>query len=1273
MVFVARNLARSLLAVLCLAFISRGVDARVLTPTSAIGFENDFEGCGPGPATQDVTAELQLPDGVWAPRVEGCVTQNFFATGVTAGYLDAISLHFDLTGIAVVAPLKLRVLLRKGAYVDTSWHALRLDPGSFNPTDQDCAAICGSASVFPSRAAWQGWIERAVPMDWVLGSSLDLTMRIWNARVDAVQLEVPTGLSFAVEPSDFTVGAAVSPPVQVRVADDPGNALSGESVTLSLVGPGAPAGGGPVATDATGVATFADLSVSEVGVHQLMAESGSQVPTPSTTFKALDPSAVVCGTVVEDQVLQLSAPTGQNFTAVEFASYGTPTGSCDDLVVGSCHAGSSVAVVEALALGQTSVSIAASNSNFGDPCFGTVKRLSVRLRCGPIIVDTVSVDTTNRVVCGAVHDYEVLQLNAPAGQMFTAVEFASYGTPFGACSDWAIGSCHAESSLAVVEAAALGQTSVSISADPATFFEDPCVGTLKTLAVRLRYGPMPGPLFVVNPTDVVAGQSMVPAVQVRVLDSLANGIPNDDITLDLVGTGSLTGGGTVQTDATGVATFTGLSVDLAGAKTLTATSASYGSVASRPFTVSPGPPAAMAFEVQPTDVQAFGTMVPAVEVKVTDAFGNPLSGVSVSLALSGAGVLTGGGPVVTGSTGVATFGSLTIDESGPMQLVASGAGLTPVTSATFDVTPAPVGEIGLRWSNCEADGGTSNRTSACASNFGQAGAMIGSFVLTRPLTSVVTCEFDVDVTLAGSSVPAWWQLKNPGACRATALSISAFDGASCFDWAGGNASMNIASYTVGALGANSARIHGVCAVPASAGADLVEGTEYTMFRLNISNVNTSNCAGCDLAACISVASVTLAEIDGTRRTMSLPIGGDATRGRVTWQSTVVGDTPCDSAGFAIRTTVVGRGTVGRSRTKLHYPIGSPIELWPIPDPGDRFVAWSGDTTATADTLAIVVTRDRDFTATFARDSGWAAQVQSIQDVPGDEGGRVRVAWRKSPLDSSGLPGLCCYRVERQDPAAPGSPWASAGEVPATTADNYLIEVSSPRDSITGDPALLRYRVVTWAAADTFTWTSNEAEGYSVDNTPPPALEYVTGNIASGTAALFWPASGAADLGHYAVYRAFDGPPPADLEHRIGTTSVAGFNDAPGSFAYYAVTAVDVHGNEGVATPFVPANPADVDSREPPAALTLEAVAPVPARGRVSLTVGLPRAMNLTAVVLDPLGRTIRRLSDGPSPAGWQTLAWDGRDDGGNGVRPGVYFIQIRTPMGRKVARFLMLP
>ena len=89
-------------------------------------------------------------------------------------------------------------------------------------------------------------------------------------------------------------------------------------------------------------------------------------------------NGTVCATVNENGTAVLTAPAGAVFISVDFASYGNPTGSCPDFIMGSCHAATSQTVVEGYLLGKNSAAIPAKNTIFGDPCSGTAKRLYIK-------------------------------------------------------------------------------------------------------------------------------------------------------------------------------------------------------------------------------------------------------------------------------------------------------------------------------------------------------------------------------------------------------------------------------------------------------------------------------------------------------------------------------------------------------------------------------------------------------------------------------------------------------------------------------------------------------------------------------------------------------------------------------------------------------------------------------------------------------------------------------------------------------------------------------
>ena len=84
--------------------------------------------------------------------------------------------------------------------------------------------------------------------------------------------------------------------------------------------------------------------------------------------------AQLCLAMNEGQTASVTAPSGFTFTRVDFTSYGTPGGSCPAWTISGCHSGSRPGNLAASALPRTTISVAATNANFGDPCQGTAKR-----------------------------------------------------------------------------------------------------------------------------------------------------------------------------------------------------------------------------------------------------------------------------------------------------------------------------------------------------------------------------------------------------------------------------------------------------------------------------------------------------------------------------------------------------------------------------------------------------------------------------------------------------------------------------------------------------------------------------------------------------------------------------------------------------------------------------------------------------------------------------------------------------------------------------------
>ncbi|XP_010522389.1 PREDICTED: beta-galactosidase 9 [Tarenaya hassleriana] len=82
-----------------------------------------------------------------------------------------------------------------------------------------------------------------------------------------------------------------------------------------------------------------------------------------------------------------------------------------------------------------------------------------------------------------------MHLHCEEGNVISSIEFASYGTPKGSCQNFSTGRCHSSNSLSIVSEACEGRNSCFVEVSNAAFGNDPCRGTVKTLAVMARCSP----------------------------------------------------------------------------------------------------------------------------------------------------------------------------------------------------------------------------------------------------------------------------------------------------------------------------------------------------------------------------------------------------------------------------------------------------------------------------------------------------------------------------------------------------------------------------------------------------------------------------------------------------------------------------------------------------------------------------------------------------------------------------------------------------------------
>ena len=187
------------------------------------------------------------------------------------------------------------------------------------------------------------------------------------------------------------------------------------------------------------------------------------------------------------------------------------------------------------------------------------------------------------------------------------------------------------------------------------------------------------------PATVTAGATITPPVQVKLEDGGGNGLPGVPVTLS-VNSKKPSTSLTANTDAAGFATFGTLSINAVGVYVLEAVAGAV-SAQSDTVTVTAGSAALITAFEGSGQTSTVATLFLPLQARVTDNFGNPVSGVSVTFTppASGPGVTGIPATVTTGSDGIATSPAITANTvAGTFQVTATGPG-----SATFTLTNAP--------------------------------------------------------------------------------------------------------------------------------------------------------------------------------------------------------------------------------------------------------------------------------------------------------------------------------------------------------------------------------------------------------------------------------------------------------------------------------------------------------------------------------------------------------------------------------------------------------
>ena len=331
------------------------------------------------------------------------------------------------------------------------------------------------------------WLSNSTPTRFFAGSLNEL--RVWNvARTDA-QLAAAYGQALAAQSGlvvgySFDQGTAGGANAAVtNLADNSGTTRNGLLTNFALSGATSNWVAGNTFSASTDFTSFSPSSgsptakVTLVGTGLGAVQSVAFNGTPATF------------TLTNDNALVALVPAGATDGPISITTACGTVAASGTFTMCTGPAATSQAVSTILnASGSATV---AATALYTGPAGSN---------CGAFTIGA------QKILTGYASEGDFITLTAPAGTTFTSVAFASFGSPIANSNGtYTINpTCHAANSQSVVEAAFIGQNSVTIKADNAVF-GDPCFGQNKALAIQVSYGSaQPAPQLSFDCTEVGA-------------------------------------------------------------------------------------------------------------------------------------------------------------------------------------------------------------------------------------------------------------------------------------------------------------------------------------------------------------------------------------------------------------------------------------------------------------------------------------------------------------------------------------------------------------------------------------------------------------------------------------------------------------------------------------------------------------------------------------------------------------------------------------------------
>ncbi len=324
-------------------------------------------------------------------------------------------------------------------------------------------------------------------------------------------------------------------------------------------------------------------------------------------------------------------------------------------------------------------------------------------------------------------------------------------------------------------------------------------------------------------------------------------------------------------------------------------------------------------------------------------------------------------------------------------------------------------------------------------------------------------------------------------------------------------------------------------------------------------------------------------------------------------------------------------------------------------------------------------------------------ISAINDIPEDQGGKVRIIWNRSLRDAQGsIPQVTSYAVWRRVHDGTSTILTPPGmlmsrintanavydflaSVPAVQFDSYAYVAPTLADSTLAGPKYFTFAVSAHTADPSVVYFSLPDSGYSVDNIAPctPTNPQIV-PLANESVRIIWDRNGAdPDLRAYVIYRStLDGflVGPSTQFAATRDTVFVDSTAITGQTYFYRITAEDIHDNQSIPTMQLSSGGGTGTSapEDLPTEFALQQNYPNPFNPTTVIRYQVPalkeaKGSVVSVKIYDLLGCEVAILVQEEKRPGTYNVTWNAE-----GMPSGIYFCTMQAGGERRTRKLVLL-